>query len=171
MADIEPDGLPDELEHEALDDGDRSGQSSAEESGTGTTRGRGRAKSRAQPKSRAKGSNRLKVLNDKGKSRNRVTKDGKKFCPACGKTLPVTDFPAGSGQCAKDRKAIQVLRNCAVNQNQLEWWERNHARPQEAQESDRGVPCTGTSSRQEAEGAIQHLAVHRRTPARKRRDL
>ena len=64
MADIEPDGLPDELEHEALDDGDRSGQSSAEESGTGTTRGRGRAKSRAQPKSRAKGSNRLKPCDE-----------------------------------------------------------------------------------------------------------
>ena len=123
MADPDSDGLPDELELEGLEDGGHdSEQSSAEGSGTGTTR-QGRAKSRAGPKSRAKGPSRLKVINDKGKSRSRVTKDGKKFCPACGKMLPVTDFPPGSGQCGKDRKAIQVLKNCAVSQNQLPWWE------------------------------------------------
>ena len=45
-----------------------------------------------------------------------------KWCPACGKYLPVACFPQGSGQCTRDRKAVQNLRVAAKNQGQDKWW-------------------------------------------------
>ena len=79
------------------------------------------SKAAAKSKNKSKGG-KLKVMNDMGKARSR-TKDGKKFCPACGKWLPIADFPAGSGQCGDDRKALQNLKKAAMAQDQMEWWE------------------------------------------------
>ena len=64
----------------------------------------------------------LKIVNKFGKTRSRTTKGGKKFCPACGKWLPAENFPPGSGQCGDDRKVIQNLKNAAIAQDQLAWW-------------------------------------------------
>ena len=82
-----------------------------------------KGKGKAKAKSKAKG-----LVNDMGKVRGRV-KDGKKFCPACGKWLPISDFPAGSGQCGDNRKVIQNLGYAAKAQGQDEWWEETRRDP------------------------------------------
>ena len=71
---------------------------------------------------KTKGKGRLKVVNKFGKTKGNV-KAGKKFCPACSRWLPIEEFPTGSGQCGTDRKVMQNLRNAAVAQDQVAWWE------------------------------------------------
>jgi hypothetical protein len=56
------------------------------------------------------------------KKRHKVV-NGQKWCPPCGKWLPVGDFPSGSGQCAIDRRILQNLKNAADAQGQLDWYE------------------------------------------------
>ena len=79
--------------------------------------GRGKGK---QCKRKTGGS--INLVNDFGKKRSRVNKDGKKYCAPCGRWLPISSFPPGSAQCGEDRKAIQGLAYCAKTQNQMQWW-------------------------------------------------
>ena len=56
------------------------------------------------------------------KSRRGKSVNGFKYCVPCKKWLPMESFPSGSAQCAPDRQAIQSLRNAAVAQNEMTWF-------------------------------------------------
>ena len=62
--------------------------------------------------------------------RGKIVK-GKKWCRACMKWLPVEQFPAGSGQCAEDRKILQNLRNAAEAQGKARWFDSLQTGPEE----------------------------------------
>ena len=97
-------------------------------------------------------------MNDMGKARSR-TKDGKKFCPACGKWLPIADFPAGSGQCGDDRKALQNLKKAAMAQDQMEWWEETIRDPTKLKRTTRtGCPRLARRGRSSASSSTRRSA-------------
>ena len=56
------------------------------------------------------------------RQRNQVV-NGLKYCRACKKWLPAADFPEGSGACGPDKKATTNIRNAALAQGQITWWE------------------------------------------------
>ena len=57
------------------------------------------------------------------KSRRNQVVNGHNYCAPCKKWLPIEMFPNGSAQCAADRKALQSLRNAAIAQGQMAWFD------------------------------------------------
>ena len=75
--------------------------------------------SKAKAKTKAKAEPKMKAP---AKGRRSKVVNGKKWCKACKQWLDVSSFINGSAQCAEDRKAIQNIRNAAIEQNELEWF-------------------------------------------------
>ena len=48
---------------------------------------------------------------------------GSKFCKPCNTTHPLEEFPPGSSACHNKRKAMQNIKNSAIAQGKLEWWD------------------------------------------------
>ena len=109
---------------EASSDEVESQDAEAEEVSAKKRRGRpaGKAKPKAKANPAGNRAGKIPVFKHNGKKTTRA-KDGKKLCPACNKFLPISAFPAGSGQCGPDRKAIQNLKYASVAQGQQKWWE------------------------------------------------
>ena len=85
----------------------------------GRAKGRGRHAAAATDAGRGGG----------GKSKGKVAPKGMKWCNACGKVLPLDQFPPGSGQCHTDRQAVQNLSYAAKVQGQLDWWDEQRNDP------------------------------------------
>ena len=54
-------------------------------------------------------------------------KKGHRQCQGCFKFFPIEEFPPGCIFCAPDKKAINNLRNIAVRDNGVEWYEEQMA--------------------------------------------
>jgi hypothetical protein len=118
-----------DLEVEDLDcaGGGADGKGSDDESGPGSEGegpGEGGKDAASSHGSSRKGTNvkRGKIVDCSGKAR-RKTINGKKFCNPCGKWLPMDTFPVGSAHCAEDKKVCQNLKNAAIAQKQVSWWD------------------------------------------------
>jgi hypothetical protein len=44
------------------------------------------------------------------------------YSRSCGKSFQLEEFPLGSADCKKDKRAYQNLRNLAISLEKAEWW-------------------------------------------------
>jgi hypothetical protein len=94
--------------------------------GGGASRGHGKPKKGAKAKGKAKPAVQKKNLKATKPNKYSKTKDGKKYCRACGKHLPIGSFPEGSANCTNDKPAIQNLKTAAKNQGESAWFDETY---------------------------------------------
>ena len=133
-----PDGIGDSGDEAAA--AEQSAAESADDSdGGGASRGRAKA-SNASKKGKAKAKVKPPLVKKTTAKQNKYSKakDGKKYCRACGKHLPLASFPDGSANCTKDKPAVQNLKNLAKGQGKSVWFEETY--------SDEGKPQRAVSA-------------------------
>ena len=54
-------------------------------------------------------------------------KKGQRQCQGCLKFVPYESFPPGCIYCPEDKKAVQNLKNIAIRDGDLEWFEEQMA--------------------------------------------
>ena len=151
LADLEIDGLSSD------DDTSPSAVAQGGSQSCGSTqvdKSSGKGKGALPGKGAKKGGQRSNAGRSKGSGKGidkTAIKKGLRQCQGCFQWCPVNDFPLGSVYCAKDKKAIQNLRNMAIRDSELDWYDdalaHAHKRKALLKKYHRMVGSTGDKKR------------------------